>query len=80
MRRTKLDPSRDRQGAVVATLLLFLALAAPSWANSQEHFETRVRPLLAERCFACHADSALGGLRLDSREAMLQGGARGPAG
>ena len=50
--------------------------AAPS---SDELFETRVRPLLAAKCFACHADAKMGGLRLDSRAAMLTGGGRGPA-
>src|SRR5262245_45213047 len=44
-----------------------------------EFFEARVRPLLATRCYDCHTDSAKGGLRVDSREAMLKGGRRGPA-
>src|SRR5437764_12741931 len=42
-------------------------------------FATRILPLLAHNCFACHTDSRLGGLRLDSREAVLQGGKSGPA-
>jgi mono/diheme cytochrome c family protein len=42
-------------------------------------FATRIRPLLAHNCFACHTDSRLGGLRLDSRASMLQGGKSGPA-
>jgi cytochrome c553 len=44
-----------------------------------EFFEARVRPLIATRCYDCHTDSAKGGLRVDSREAMLKGGRRGPA-
>src|SRR5688572_11433115 len=44
-----------------------------------DFFETKVRPVLATRCYDCHTDSANGGLRLDSREAMLKGGKRGPA-
>lgn len=37
-------------------------------------FETRVRPLLAARCLGCHgATKQQGGLRLDSRAAMLRG-------
>lgn len=39
----------------------------------------RVRPVLARNCFACHTNSALGGLRLDSREGLLKGGKSGPA-
>ena len=38
-----------------------------------------MRPLLAEKCFACHADSEMGGLRLDSAERALRGGSRGAA-
>lgn len=48
-------------------------------ATSPEFFENRVRPILASYCYGCHTDSALGGLRLDSREAMLKGGNRGVA-
>lgn len=47
-----------------------------------EHFETKIRPLLAKRCFECHgpdADEAGGGLRITSRGALLKGGDTGPA-
>jgi hypothetical protein len=45
-----------------------------------EVFENRIRPILAERCFECHAaEKQKGNLRLDSREAVLQGGDSGPA-
>ncbi len=40
-------------------------------------FAVEVKPLLAERCFACHSeapDVTLGGLVLTSRESMLRGG------
>src|SRR5215207_1574251 len=43
-------------------------------------FETRVRPVLAEHCYRCHGpDKRRGGLRLDSRALLLQGGDTGPA-
>jgi cytochrome c553/mono/diheme cytochrome c family protein len=42
-------------------------------------FETRIRPMLAANCFACHGESAMAGLRVDSREALLRGGETGPA-
>jgi mono/diheme cytochrome c family protein len=42
-------------------------------------FVDRVRPVLEQKCFTCHTDDQRGGLRLDSREAMLAGGGRGPA-
>src|SRR5436309_351904 len=47
--------------------------------NKDDFFETKIRPILATECFACHTNSQLGGLRLDSREAMLRGGQSGPA-
>ncbi|HEY6402916.1 MAG TPA: DUF1549 domain-containing protein, partial [Blastocatellia bacterium] len=48
-------------------------------AAKTEFFEAKVRPLIATRCYDCHTDSSEGGLRVDSREAMLKGGRRGPA-
>ena len=42
-------------------------------------FSSKIQPLLAHNCFACHTASRLGGLRLDSRESVLQGGKSGPA-
>ena len=43
-------------------------------------FETSVRPVLAENCFKCHSElKQKGGLRLDSRAAILRGGDSGPA-
>ncbi|MGD0296484.1 MAG: DUF1549 domain-containing protein, partial [Bryobacteraceae bacterium] len=55
------------------------ALAATSAPDSPDFFEARIRPVLANNCFACHAASALGGLRVDSREGMLKGGKSGTA-
>src|SRR5215472_11305201 len=42
------------------------------------YFETRVRPLLAKNCYACHTDARMGGLQLDTRERALAGGTSGP--
>jgi len=57
-----------------------LAIAAPP-PGDVEFFEKQVRPVLVNRCFQCHGDAtdAKGGLRLTSREAVLTGGAGGPA-
>jgi mono/diheme cytochrome c family protein/cytochrome c553 len=46
---------------------------------SDDLFETRIRPLLAANCYACHGERALAGLRLDSREGLMRGGETGPA-
>src|SRR5580700_9587936 len=63
----------------LAAALLFSLHAQSTPAASPDYFELKIRPLLATNCYACHTDSALGGLRLDSRESMLKGGSRGPA-
>ena len=38
-----------------------------------------MRPVLASNCYDCHADQRMGGLRVDSREALLKGGRSGAA-
>jgi len=49
-------------------------------AALEQYFEQKVRPLLAENCQSCHGGTKQkGGLRLDSLEAILQGGEAGPA-
>jgi Protein of unknown function (DUF1553)/Protein of unknown function (DUF1549)/Planctomycete cytochrome C len=45
-----------------------------------EFFEKKIRPVLKENCYMCHSaetKSPQGGLKLDSIEAMLKGGASG---
>jgi hypothetical protein len=49
---------------------------------SIEFFEKEVRPILIFRCLECHTSgekAPKGGLRLDSRDAVLKGGDTGPA-
>jgi cytochrome c553 len=64
---------------------LFLATplrAAEPSAEQAEFFEKKIRPVLVEQCYSCHSASAAklkGGLRLDSRDALLTGGDSGPA-
>src|SRR5580658_8848376 len=53
--------------------------AAPSSAQSPDFFENKIRPVLAENCYDCHTSAEMGGLRVDSRERLLQGGKSGPA-
>ena len=61
-----------------------LAMAAPlpgADIEGIDYFERHVRPVLAAQCYACHSAQApqiQAGLRLDSREALLQGGTNGP--
>ncbi|REK48091.1 MAG: DUF1553 domain-containing protein [Planctomycetota bacterium] len=66
-------------------LLLLVLLSVLPWRSAVgdervEFFERNVRPQLLANCTHCHgAEQQESGLRLDSREAMLAGGDRGPA-
>jgi len=66
-------------GALPHSFVLTVEATQSADAAKIEFFETKVRPLMAARCYDCHTDSAKGGLRVDSREALLKGGRRGPA-
>ncbi len=66
--------------SLIAFLFVAAALPVPAQdAVTIEFFETRVRPVLAASCYSCHSSAPLGGLRLDSADAMLKGGSHGPA-
>ena len=61
-------------------LLVLSLISGSAAADQDDHFERRVRPLLIERCHKCHAGTeAKGGLRLDSRGAVVKGGDSGAA-
>ena len=54
--------------------------AVVSRSEEAEAFEKEIRPLLAGTCAKCHgAEKQKGGLRVDSRKALLDGGGSGPA-
>ena len=63
----------------VALLISLPLVAADERAKSPEYFETKIRPILASNCYTCHTNTKMGGLRLDSRDSILKGGASGPA-
>jgi hypothetical protein len=54
-------------------------LAGPPAPEAADFFENKIRPVLANNCYACHTNSAMGGLRVDSRESLMKGGKTGPA-
>lgn len=55
--------------------------AEPATKEAAEFFESRVRPLLVGRCYACHSAETkpAGGLRVDDRNGLLHGGESGAA-
>jgi cytochrome c553 len=65
--------------AAMIAVTVSLAPVHAQTAASSDYFETKVRPVLATSCYSCHASTAMGGLRLDSRDAMLKGGSHGAA-
>ena len=58
-----------------------LAICAPAQTGGDPiaFYTSRVKPLLSSRCYSCHTQAAMGGLRLDSREAFVKGGKSGSA-
>ena len=76
----------------LAVLLVVASGLAPDWCAASEavsideraaaeFFEKKIRPVLATRCYECHAHDKAGDsgeLAVDSRAALLKGGDRGP--
>ena len=65
----------------VLPLLLSLAPLCAQTAEQIEFFEKKIRPVLAENCYACHSAETMSAaeLLLDSRAGVREGGTRGPA-
>ena len=62
----------------LAPVLCSIASAAAHAQSPADFFELKIRPVLAKNCLSCHGASAMGGLRLDSREALVKGAKSGP--
>jgi hypothetical protein len=73
-------------------MLMLVLACSMSWAGADEprnftqqqltFFETKIRPVLVEHCYECHAAGAKivqGGLRVDHRAGLLKGGDSGAA-
>ncbi|MDB5388640.1 MAG: Planctomycete cytochrome [Planctomycetaceae bacterium] len=80
------DPIVFRHALAGVALCLFILAelpaddVVPQEVNKVKFFEEQVRPILVERCQKCHGPvKQEGGLRLDSRDALLKGGENGPA-
>src|SRR4051794_6471372 len=60
--------------------LLLSILSIPLHAQDAAFFESRIRPVLATKCYACHSSTLkapMGGLLLDTRAGLRNGGAAG---
>lgn len=93
VRHGRLDARSGRLDIILIACLFGVQLAFAPAASGQppakplkpqelQFFEAKIRPVLVEKCYGCHsidANMAEGGLRLDSRQAIRQGGSGGPA-
>ncbi len=67
--------------SILLGFVTVLSLVASEGAED-DFFERRIRPVLVENCWECHGTEGKpgkGGLRMESREALLRGGESGPA-
>lgn len=68
--------------SILLVVLSLLGQQPPAPTKAQlQHFEEKVLPILKESCFKCHGGEAKvkGGLKLTSREGILEGGDTEPA-
>jgi Protein of unknown function (DUF1553)/Protein of unknown function (DUF1549)/Planctomycete cytochrome C len=69
--------------SLLATVAGRAADSTPAISSTDlQFFESKIRPILSDECYKCHshqADKIRGKLMLDSRDALLVGGASGPA-
>src|SRR5256885_16889856 len=86
MRLKPVNCSRFTPPAGISCLLLAISTisaGAGEFTPEQiDFFESKIRPLFADHCYACHsatAEKIKGGLRLDTPEALLKGGTSGAA-
>ena len=64
----------NRTAAILGLLAASQGLGAGQDASRIEFFESRIRPLFAERCAVCHSDKArMAGLDLMSAEGFAKG-------
>ena len=70
------------QPVIIAICAVVTTSASAGTDDGIAFFESRIRPVLVQSCYKCHSSQSnapKGGLRVDSREALLRGGESGPA-
>ena len=64
----------------LGTVAALFAILASAQESAVDHFEKKIRPVLASRCYTCHSTSCRapqGGLLLDSAGGIRKGGSSG---
>jgi hypothetical protein len=67
---------------LTASFLVLTVSRAGAQSTPDEFFESRIRPVLSTRCYACHSSKLAapkGELALDTKSGLLKGGKLGPA-
>ena len=77
--RLKMPPQQRLAPHEVTALSQWVQQGAVWVQSPSEFFQRQVQPLLKKNCISCHGASPKGGLRLDSRQAILKGGKSGAA-
>lgn len=65
----------------LATAVALFTIGAAAQNAALDQFETKIRPVLAAQCYACHSESVgvpQAGLLLDSASGIAKGGSSGP--
>lgn len=68
--------------SILTTILLLLASTVSAQENGIKFFEKNIRPVLSTQCYSCHSSNSKdvkGGLSLDNRQGILNGGDSGPS-
>lgn len=82
------SPTMNRfNPTVIAGILLSAVILSAEEPDAEgiKFFETKIRPVLVERCYKCHSEESVkkgqlqGKLLLDTRDAIRKGGESGPA-
>jgi hypothetical protein len=72
----------DRKTLLGASWLFVAVGSLGAQAPSSEFFEAKIRPVFAQKCYACHSSTLKdpkGALVLDTKAGLLNGGRLGPA-
>jgi len=67
---------------ILTIILSLIASTALSQQNGIQFFEKNIRPVLNTQCYSCHSSTSKdvkGGLSLDTRQGILNGGDSGPS-
>jgi Protein of unknown function (DUF1553)/Protein of unknown function (DUF1549)/Planctomycete cytochrome C len=82
IRQTKIYPAARLAGVWSFVVFTCVYFCAGEDLSGVDFFESKIRPVLVERCYSCHSvesKEANGELVVDSSPALLRGGSRGPA-